>query len=408
VSQNINSSFNFNIMQDNPVLPAPYGSQGPAFVTFGETMLRDMPADNERLERTRQVWISLAGSEFSAAVLLSRLGIPSAYVTRVPDNPYGWMQRSAARENGVNADYFVWADKTEPVGRYLYELGRTPRTSTGWYQRKYSAASKLGAGMVDWKTLLAHAHLFHTTGISYGLSTHSGYEHNYLLEAFQEAMQAKPASCLVGMDFNYRSTLWSMAQCKAVLTPLLEEHVDILVTAIEDMAAFYNLGCGPIRADTLDQGDDANLEDADLQEFLQQVIERFNLKVAAITRRYPDSLEQNRWEAAAMDADGHFFRSPVIQSITLWDRLGGGDAWTAGFYYGLLTGSDTCTDAAAPVNGLFQEKALAKGVLVGDAATILKQTLMYDLPILSRQEIQGLLDQMGSAGKAFKPRGVSR
>jgi len=47
---------------------------------------------------------------------------------------------------GINTDYIVWASKTEPIGRYLYELGRTPRKSMGYYQRMYSAASKLGAG----------------------------------------------------------------------------------------------------------------------------------------------------------------------------------------------------------------------------------------------------------------------
>jgi len=31
---------------------------------------------------------------------------------------------------------------------------------------------------------------------------------------------------------------------------------------------------------------------------------------------------------------------------------------------------------------------IRKGVLVGDAAARLKQTLMYDLPVITRQEIQ--------------------
>ncbi len=59
----------------------------PAFVTFGETMVRETPADMERPERTRQVYLSMAGSELTLAVGLSRLGISSSYITRVPDNP---------------------------------------------------------------------------------------------------------------------------------------------------------------------------------------------------------------------------------------------------------------------------------------------------------------------------------
>jgi 2-dehydro-3-deoxygluconokinase len=371
-----------NILKDD--LSA-FAHKGPAFVTLGETMIRDMPADRQRLEMTRQVDVSLAGSELTLAMLLSRFGIPSAYVTRVPDNPYGWLIRDTARGQGVNTDYFAWAPKAEPVGRLLYELGRTPRKSVGWYQRMYSAASRLAAGMVDWAAALAACRLFHTSGITFGLANHSGYERNYLLEAFAEAMAARPAGCLVGLDLNYRATLWSAEQCAAVLTPLMKEHVDILVTTIEDMAVLYGMGCGQYSAAQIDRGDIGPLTDADLRSFCEQVGSRFDTQAVAVTIRYPDSFEENRWESAVMGRDGYFYRSPAIRNIMLLDRLGGGDTWNGGFYYGLLTA------------GLTPE-GIDKGVLVGDAATRLKQTLMYDLPIVTKAEVQDLLKADASGG----------
>lgn len=126
-----------------------FAGKGPAFVTFGETMVRDTPADMQRLELARQVHISMAGSEYTLAMVLARFGIPSAYITRVPANPYGWLLRDTARGQGVNADYMVWAPKAEPIGRFIYEIGRTPRKNIGWYQRMHSAASRLGPGMLD-------------------------------------------------------------------------------------------------------------------------------------------------------------------------------------------------------------------------------------------------------------------
>lgn len=360
-------------------------ADGPAFVTFGEVMVRDTPADSERLERTRQVWLSMAGSEFTLAVMLRRLGIPSAFVTRVPDNPYGWMLRNIAREQGVDASHFVWADRAEPIGRFLYELGRTPRPGRGWYQRKYSAASKLGAEMVDWGSALADAKLFHTSGISFGLSAHSGYERNFLREAFEEAVRARPAHCQVGLDFNYRGTLWSPEECRRVMTPLITEHVDVLITTIEDMAKVYGLACGSASAAEIVKGDIDRLADGDIQVLMRDLIEMFGLRTVGLTIRYPDTHEQHRWESAAMDAHDHFFRSPVVRHIVLRDRLGGGDTWNGGFYYGMLTESDPAL-------------ALRKGVLVGDAATRIKQTLMYDLPIVTRHEIQALLDADAKGG----------
>jgi 2-dehydro-3-deoxygluconokinase len=309
---------------------------------------------------------------------LSRLGIPSSFITRVPDNPYGRALRNIAREQGIDTSYIAWAPKTEPIGRFIYEIGRTPRKNTGVYQRMFSAASRLDAGMVDWRAALQDARLFHSSGITFGLATHSQYQRNYCYDAFQEAIACKPEGCLVGMDFNYRSTLWSPDQAREVLTAVVTDHVDILITTIEDMAKLYGIACGQYSAKQVVDGDLGHIEDGDIQEFARQLRELFNVQIVAITIRYPDSFEQHRWESAAMDAQGNFFRSPAVKPITLWDRLGGGDTWNAGFYYGLLTGDPG-------------GEALAKGVLVGDAATRLKQTLMYDLPIVDKAEVEALM-----------------
>lgn len=350
----------------------------PTFVTFGETMIRDTPADNERPERTRLVHLSMAGSEFTLAVGLSRLGIPAEYITRVPDNPYGRAVRNTARENGVETKNIVWAPKTEPIGRLIYEMGRTPRKNIGVYQRKYSAASKLDAGMVDWKSVLGKARLFHSSGITFGLANHSGYNRNYNFEAFQEAMTYKPDGCLVGMDFNYRATLWSAEQCREIMTPIVSEHIDVFITTIEDMAQLYGIDCGQYSAKQVVDGDMGHLDDDDIRAFAQKVMDIFKVKIVAITIRYPDTFEQHRWESAAMDNQGGFFRSPKVKPIVLWDRLGGGDTWNAGFYYGLLTEG-------------YDQNGLTKGVLVGDAATRLKQTMMFDLPMIDKQDVEALM-----------------
>ena len=352
--------------------------KGPVFVGFGETMVRDTPDDLQRPDSTRRVYISLAGSEYTLAMLLARFGISSAYITRVPDNPYGWLLRDTARGQGVDTRYIVWAPKTEPIGRYIYELGRTPRRTVGWYQRMYSAASRLGPGMVHWKDALRDCALLHSSGITFGISSHSGYDRNYLLESFLEAMKAKPPECRVGVDFNFRATLWDEEQCKSVMTPLITEHVDVLITTIEDMAKLYRIGCGRYSPEDIDRGDMGPLEDEDIKTFALEVLDRFKTKIVALTIRYPDSFEQHRWESAVLDSEGDFFRSPAIKPIVLMDRLGGGDAWNGGFYYGLLTEG-------------FNARGIEKGMLVGDAASRIKQTLMFDLPMVTKAEVQALM-----------------
>jgi len=159
----------------------------------------------------------------------------------------------------------------------------------------------------------------------------------------------------------------------------------VLITSIEDMAQLYGLGAGRYSAAELARGDFERIADEDLAVFLRGVLARFDLQIVAVTIRYPDSFEQHRWESAALDADGNYQRSAQVRSVTLWDRLGGGDTWNAGFYYGLLTEADPAA-------------RLRKGILVGDAATLLKQTLMYDLPVITKAEVQALLDAQERGG----------
>jgi 2-dehydro-3-deoxygluconokinase len=365
--------------------------KGPVFVTFGETMVRDTPSDMQRPECTRRVFISLAGSEYSLAILLARFGIPSAYLTRVPNNPYGWLLRDTARAQGVNTDYLVWAPKWEPIGRFIYEIGRTPRKHVGWYQRMFSAASRLSPGMVDWKRVLKDCMLFHTSGITFGLAAHSRYERNFLLESFQEAIKMKPADCVVGLDFNYRATLWTEKNCAEVMTPIIAEQVDILITTIEDMARIYGFGCGKYSARDIMQGDMGCIEDDDIRSFAQELHTHFNTRIVAITIRYPDTFEQHRWETAVTDSEGGFFRSLAVKPIVLMDRLGGGDAWNGGFYYGLLT------------EGM-NRQGIEKGLFVGDAASRIKQTIMFDLPIVTKAEVQALMqtDMLGGGKRTSR------
>jgi 2-dehydro-3-deoxygluconokinase len=363
-----------------------FSGQSNIFATFGEVMVRETPADLERLERTRKVHLSLAGSEFSLAVGLSRLGIPSTFVTRLPDNPYGWMVRDIARENGLDTGHIVWASKTDLIGRMLYEMGRTPRKSTVYYQRKYSAASRLNEGMVDWKAVLTGTRLFHTSGITFGLSTHSGYPTNFNYQAFLEAMQYKPADCRVGLDFNYRSTLWSRKQASSLMAKVIGDYVDILNTTFADMAGLYGIPCGRYSVKEVLNGEMGQIEDDDIRKFAADVCEKFNVKIVTIPIRYADSFENHRWESAAVDNEGHFFRSPAVKPIALLDRLGGGDSWNSGFYYGLITAG-------------FTPDGMRKGVLVGDAVTRLKQTLMFDLPILEKEEVSNLMKEDSSGSR---------
>lgn len=346
------------------------------FVSFGEVMIRDSAADCERLERTRQVWISPAGSEFSVAVGLSRLGIPSRFITRLPDNSYGRMVERIAREQGLDTAGLIWASPTEPIGRYLYEPAVFPRAGVGTYQRMFSAASRLEPSAVDWPAMMSAAQLLHVSGITFGLAAHSGYRTNYLAECFSAARKARPAGCLTGLDFNYRTSLWAKEPALKVLEPVVAEETDILIASLEDLESFFGFPAANLHgADGAIDERRLNLEE--LAPLAGQVFARFDISLLALTKRFDLQNGSSRTHSFCFARSGAAASIERPRDYSVVDRLGGGDAWCAGLYYGLLTqGRD--------------QAGLAAAVKFADAALRLQQTLMFDLPIISLSEIEEL------------------
>ena len=67
-------------------------------VTFGETMIRLSPPNFRRLEQTTTLDVNVGGAEWNVAIDLSRLGISTAWVSRLTDNALGRMIQNKARE----------------------------------------------------------------------------------------------------------------------------------------------------------------------------------------------------------------------------------------------------------------------------------------------------------------------
>ena len=85
---------------------------------------------------------------------------------------------------------------------------------------------------------------------------------------------------------------------------------------------------------------------------------------------------RNTWTAIAY-ADGAFADDRTYE-IELVDRIGGGDAYSAGFLYGLLTGD------------------VAKGVVYGNAFSALKQASWGDLNFATHAEVEAQVHGAGT------------
>lgn len=317
----------------------------PEVVTLGEAMLRLSPPHFNRLEQADSFDAKIGGGEFNVAVGVSRLGLTSSWVSKLPQNPIGRMVQNKAREHGVDTTGVVWS-KSNRVGIYFLEFGATPRASSVVYDRANSAVSTLAPGEVDWKKIFDGCKLFHTSGITPALSKSCA-------EVTLEAMKAaKAAGAEVSFDVNYRGKLWTEEEAGKCMVPMME-YVDILITTEEDTGKVFGI------------------READYKTVAQKMHERFGFKVVAITLREDLSVLRNNWSAFAL-ADGKLYDGPSY-TVEIIDRVGGGDSFSAGFIYGYLTGD------------------VDKGVRYGVAFSALKHSIPGDLNWATLAEVENLL-----------------
>jgi 2-dehydro-3-deoxygluconokinase len=328
----------------------------PLVVTFGEIMLRLSPPGHHRLGQVQTLEATFGGAEANVAVALSNLGLRARFVTAVPDHAVGQAAVNALRAHGVETDHVL--QRGSRLGIYYLEHGAAQRPSRVIYDRAGSAMAAISAGQVDWSAALAGATWFHTSGITPALGDGAA-------EATREALAAAHAAGLtVSLDLNYRGKLWSREKARAVMTPLME-YVDIVVGNEADAADFFG-----IRAERTDVGA-GKLDVSGYESVARELVSRFGLKMAAITLRESRSASDNRWSACLFD--GTEFHVGPRYDVHLVDRVGGGDAFSAGLIHGLATGKPT-------------PAALAFGV----AASCLKQTIPGDFSLVSAAEVEAL------------------
>jgi len=319
-------------------------------VTFGEAMVRLSPPHFQRLEQTRSLEVNVGGAELNVAVGVTRFGMKSAWVSKLPKNGVGYLIRDRAREFGVDCSHVVWSDKGR-AGLYFVEFGASPRASSVLYDRANSAISMIQTGEVDWAKIFTGSKHFHMSGITPALSTSAS-------ETTVEALKAaKKAGCTISYDLNYRKKLWTPADAKKIQEPMMGD-VDILITTEEDTNVVFGI------------------KEKDYEAVAEKLAKTFNFKIVAITLREDLSVLRNNWTAIAYQ-DGKIFKDRKYE-VEIVDRVGAGDSFTAGFLYGWL-----------------KEKDIGKGVQYGNAFAALKHTVPGDFNWNTLEEVEAQLKGAG-------------
>ncbi|MED4227531.1 sugar kinase [Neobacillus cucumis] len=287
-------------------------------VTLGEIMLRLSPPNYQRIEQAQSFDAVYGGGEANVAVSLAKFGLTSSFVTKLPNNPLGISAKQHLNQFGVlTNDVLFGGDR---LGIYFLEKGHSIRSSMVTYDRKNSAFAMSKADEYDFAKIFADADWFHISGITPALNEE-------LFELTRRALvAAKEMGLTTSCDLNFRSALWSFEKAREKMTELIK-YVDVCI-GIEPLKLLDKNG-NEIK-DELPEKPSIS----DYKDVMMQMKQQFGVKYVAMTKREQLSVSSNRLHALLFDGEDIYQSTEV--NVDIIDRVGTGDAFSAGIIYSLL------------------------------------------------------------------------
>ncbi len=276
--------------------------------------------------------IHVSGGEFNvAANLADAFGMTTAIVTAMSNYPIGDLIAERVKAMGVKPFYkrFEHDGVMGPNMAAVYsDRGYGLRAPVVFYNRSNEAAARLKPGDFDWNAIFqGGARWFHTGGIFAALSPTTA-------ELIVEGMQAaKSAGAVISFDLNFREKLWKISggehRALEVLRRIVDQ-VDVLVGNEEDLQKGLGIAGPQVAAES-------KLDPTAFFGMIDRVRERHpRIKVIATTLREVHSTNRHTWGAVAW-IDGKDYVTPTVE-LDVYDRVGGGDGFASGLFYGLMTG----------------------------------------------------------------------
>src|SRR4051812_38888343 len=276
--------------------------------------------------------IHVSGGEFNvSANLADCFRLNTGITTAIVQYPIGDLIAERVRAMGVKPFYkmFKHDGVHGPNMATVYsDQGKGVRAPVVFYNRSNEAAASLKPGDFDWKAIFgAGVRWFHSGGIFAALSPTTA-------ETIAEAMKAaKAAGAITSFDLNYRAKLWNIQGGHDHAVEVLDrivKNVDVLVGNEEDLQLGLGIPGPEVEAKS-------KLDPSAFFSMMGNVTKKHpHIKVVATTMREVHSTNRHSWGAVAW-MEGKTYTSPTCE-LDVVDRVGGGDGYAAGFFYGLLSG----------------------------------------------------------------------
>ncbi|GIT78332.1 sugar kinase [Leifsonia sp. LS1] len=275
----------------------------PLLVTLGEALIALYPEAHRPLAEAQTFGSDVGGAEFNVATSLARLGLPTAWVSRLGADGFGERILRVADDAGLDVSA-VERDESRPTGLYIKESTVAPEgvRTRMHYHRRDSAAAAIDADLLrrgNAASLLQRATHVHTSGITAALSSTAAAATGGLRDAVGP-------DAMISVDLNHRPRLWE-GRDTAPLDALVAQ-ADLLFAGHDEAGTYFG------------HADPAQLFASFPQ--LTAIVLKHDAHRASVHRR-----------------DGQETHVPCL-SVEVVEPVGAGDAFAAGFLAGLAEGRD--------------------------------------------------------------------
>ena len=299
-------------------------------IGFGEAMVRCTPLNHARLEQSSSLHLSISAAELNVAVNTSRLGLKTAWVSKLVDTWSGHYIINKGREHGVDMSgiKLIPFDGRGNVrnGLCFVEVGVGPRPNRQIYDRGHSAISTAKLGEFDWDNILSQTRRYHTTGITTALSDDA------IEQVIVSLKTAKRLGVKTSFDLNYRSTLWKPEKAQKVMKDVMP-YVDVLIGNEEDFEKMLGIKANVAKGYS-------KIDPESYRSVANKAVESHpNIEVVGTTLRDAKTGLLNDWQVVML-YKRDFFVSRKYENLEIIDRTGGGDSFASALIYSILKEKD--------------------------------------------------------------------
>lgn len=286
---------------------------------FGEIMLRLSTDVGKMILQSDRFNVNYGGGEANVLISLSHFGIDTKMITSVSNDDIGKSILRYLRSYDIDTEFVTLSDHR--TGIYYLQVGSGIRSSKVIYDRDNSAFCNMKVGDIDIAKALEDVDVFHFSGIILALS-------NDLRELLMQMLTyCKEHNIMVSYDSNYRAKLWSLEEAREATLKVLP-YVDILSAGILDAENILLMNC--------------ELEDnhEKLKYYYDEITKTYpNIKHIFSSHRDIESSSVNKLQCNYY-TDGILYLSNKINIDSILDRVGGGDALSAGIIYSIINNKE--------------------------------------------------------------------